>query len=478
MRSAGASIALGAASVFFLACGKPAGGPGDLPDAGQPDSRQDGGSVDDGNDSGVDEGDGCPALFDQDRLPVWSVTLSDQEWAALNEEFLNREERDDAGLDVNPYHPVERITYDDGRGPIEVANVLIRLKGKSSWVQTVELDPNPKMQLVIAFNEIDEDGRFFGVRKVELDMPRSDHTFIRQRLGLHILREIGQDAQCANNARLYINGEYYGLYSHLERLDKEFIQRVYGKDNGVDEGDLWKSGSQIRTNEDSYSDDRLDALWAARSAAEIDALADLESSIYAWAAEAMIPHADGYHIGRYNFFLYDHPERGFVWLPFDLDTGFDYYRHDLDVAFPPCSRRDYDYWIPYATTLSDPAWMERYVDAVAEARSRIDPADHVELVDTWSAQIAGAAAEDPHRPFDMDDHQWALDLLREHLHLRARFIDDWIACRGGGGGADNDGDGVIFCFDCDDYRASISPDKTEVCNGVDDDCDGFLDEGC
>lgn len=32
--------------------------------------------------------------------------------------------------------------------------------------------------------------------------------------------------------------------------------------------------------------------------------------------------------------------------------------------------------------------------------------------------------------------------------------------------------------DCDDTDEAVSPDAEEVCNGVDDDCDGDIDEGC
>lgn len=45
-------------------------------------------------------------------------------------------------------------------------------------------------------------------------------------------------------------------------------------------------------------------------------------------------------------------------------------------------------------------------------------------------------------------------------------------------GADHDGDGFSGCGgDCDDTRAGIHPGAVEVCNGLDDDCDGAIDDG-
>ncbi len=39
-------------------------------------------------------------------------------------------------------------------------------------------------------------------------------------------------------------------------------------------------------------------------------------------------------------------------------------------------------------------------------------------------------------------------------------------------------DGLLSCgFDCDDTRATINSTAVESCNGVDDDCDGVIDEG-
>ena len=41
---------------------------------------------------------------------------------------------------------------------------------------------------------------------------------------------------------------------------------------------------------------------------------------------------------------------------------------------------------------------------------------------------------------------------------------------------DLDEDGVPNCNDCDDLNPSVNPEAEEQCDGIDNDCDGSVDE--
>jgi hypothetical protein len=244
-----------------------------------------------------------------------------------------------------------------------------------------------------------------------------------------------------------VNGELYGLYANIEKIDKEFLQRLWDDD---DEGPLYKYGSVPSANEEDVNEARLDE-WLYGDLTAIDGVADLEQAVAGWAAEAILPQGDGYFGGRGNFYMYDHPARGFVFIPWDLDSAFDWVREprldpilyiaDEEVKYPQ-----------FAAVVADPTWRTAYVDAVEAALEKLDVAVLQARVDEWSAQIADAASADPNKQFTFERHQEKVASLRSWLDLRAAFVREWLDCQRGvaGATADADADGIRWCDDCDE----------------------------
>ncbi len=76
-----------------------------------------------------------------------------------------------------------------------------------------------------------------------------------------------------------------------------------------------------------------------------------------------------------------------------------------------------------------------------------------------------------------------LTLSALSLHACGRPKYDTYTCVGCGavfgdtGYRDDDGDGYGYYDDCDDQDPDVNPSGQEECDGVDNDCDGDIDEG-
>jgi hypothetical protein len=129
--------------------------------------------------------------------------------------------------------------------------------------------------------------------------------------------------------------------------------------------------------------------------------------------------------------------------------------------------------------MNDPATRAKYVDAIAAMLGQWNVSQIQGWIDTWSQQIASAAAADPHKPATSDFNK-AVAAARDVVAKRAEFLQSFVDCeKSGAASDDHDGDGVRWCDDCRDDNASVHPGAAEVCgNGLDDDCNGLVDDGC
>ncbi len=425
----------------------------------------------------------CADLFDQRTLATYDFDITGDQMSGLEGEFHNLTALD-AGLDFATYHPITfRLNGET------VTDAQIKLHGQSSWEQTVQLDGDrAKMQFDVSFNQVDPNGSFHGVSKLVFDMPRDDWTFLHDRLSQAWLRQVGILAPCSASARLDINGAYYGLYTLEQGVGAGTVSAFFPANPY---GDLWKGDeNQLETNKSTGGNTaRLKQFNDASDLTSLGAIMDIPGSIASWAAEAVINDSDGYYNGDHNFWLYDQGAAGFVFLPQDTDSTWDWL---ATFDLPGAKDHPVYWWFSRAqpapvmgdkwlVVLGDATWRRRYADAIETLLGKFDVGQIQGWIDTWSQQINAAATSDPHAAATPADIQTATQTARRTVSDRATYLQSFVDCEHGTGGAatDADGDGYLWCDECDDGDPRVHPGAQEICgNGIDDDCNGLVDDGC
>lgn len=353
----------------------------------------------------------CDARYDPDILPTFDLQFAQADWEAM---------QSDCYSGIQQYRPVQ-FSYEG-----ETVDAMARLKGNWSW-------SCDKFQFVVSFNEVDPDARFHGLRKMMFDAAWYDRTFLHERLAFSMFERRGLPYSCANSARVNINGDYYGLYTNIERIDREYLERNFEEPDG----NLYQAGNELKTNEDIGDIQDLVDLQSAYTIDELDALIDLDEAVAEWATEAMIPAMDNYWAGvEINYYLYDHPTRGFVYLPYDMDLSFgDSKMPNGDLIWPDTVNADpilheHPGWRKedlFKRVLADEYWCNRFVEELSLARTAYDPDAMRADIDTWDAQIIDAFNEEPHKLFTQADHTESIQELRSFLDDRAAVVDRWLA---------------------------------------------------
>ena len=358
---------------------------------------------------------GCPALYAQDLLPTFELEISDKELSKLKNEWELGDE------DNLAEHPLLAFKYQDHI----VTTATVSLRGNSKWWPQM----GKKMQLEVAFNTVDPKGRFMGLRKLLFDAARYNESFLRDRLALAILNDVGLPAPCANNARVVLNGEYFGLFTSIEKVDKEVLERRFEDP----EGNLYKrQGWAKKTNDADMDVSDIEALLAAKTLGDLEKLMHLDEALLEWAAEAVIPNGDGTWAGGLNGYYYNDPKTGFNVIPWDLDATFTRLPETTD---PYLYLKPDDWGRPfYDITTADPVWFDNYIEKLAYVLEHGYNVDVLQArMDAWAAQIADAAAEDPNKPFSLADHLLAVQEQRDYVAKRAEYLKSWLACWQNGG---------------------------------------------
>ncbi len=355
----------------------------------------------------------CPQIFAQDLLPTFELELSNSELDKLKSEWKSQ-------LNDAPEHPLKSFKF----GDTVVTDATVRLRGNWKW-----WPEQGKMQLAVSFNSVNPKGRFMGLRKLLFDAAALNKSFLRDRLAMAIFRDVGLPAPCANNARVMLNGKYHGLFTSLEKIDKELIERYFEDPEGnIYERKDW----ELKNNEENPDTSDIQTLLAAKSVDSLQKSMNLDEAVLEWAAEAVMPDGDGAWSGGLNYFLYNDSKTGFNVIPWDKDATFTRLAFDTD---PYTFLKPSDHGrVFYDITTDDQAWFKKYIDAIAYVLEHGYKVDVLQTrIDTWAEQIATAAAEDSNKPFSTSEHLAAIQEKREYVAKRHAYIKAWLECWQNGG---------------------------------------------
>jgi spore coat protein H len=113
-----------------------------------------------------------------------------------------------------------------------VFNVGIRSRGRGSR------NPN-KPGLKVDFDRYSTDQKFLGLKSLVLDNLTQDPSGIHETVSMRFYERLGIPAPRETHVRLYVRGEYIGLYAIVESVDKQFLSRVFGVIGEDTQNDGW-----------------------------------------------------------------------------------------------------------------------------------------------------------------------------------------------------------------------------------------------
>ena len=357
-------------------------------------------------------------LFDDSRLGSIYITIPPDSLSILYDSVLS------------DHYYRARFVFDDNTRRDTLENVGFRLRGNTSRY-------SKKKSFKISFSEY-VPGRFYqGVKKINLNGEHNDPTMIREKLFYEIWKKAGMPERRTSFVRVYINGTYYGLYTNLEEMEKDWLTRNYQDPEGnlfkcTYPADLVYHGSQQQTyrelenttatggqvyelqtnkSQDDYAGlvdlvTVLDREPTGNFPAQISLVMNVPHFLKALALDVATGNWDDYSYNKNNYYLYERP----------ADSKFDFITYDPDNTFGvdwfhiDWSTRDCRNWINRSTALplaqkllAVPGFFDQYKCYLDTITSTITHPDSLfPRIDQIKQLIQTAAEEDLYRTLDYE----------------------------------------------------------------------------
>ena len=291
-----------------------------------------------------------------------------------------------------------------------------------------------KKSFKLDFNHFAQGRDFYGLEKLNLNGEHNDPSIVRSKLCWDIFEDIGMPATRASHVKVYINGQYYGLYISVEHIDENFIDRHYADDSGnlwkcIWPADLTYRGSDpedyhpyyneerpydLKTNKQEYDFAELAKLIRIinQNPDSLEQVINMKEVLQYLAINILTGSWDDYRFLKNNYYLYHEPNKDlFHWIPFDYDNSFsvDWFDRDWSDIDPYTyanidgSERPLTEYI-----FTRPRYVDLFTHFLEFYMSEVVSLEKIEpRLDYFLDWLTPAAMEDVYRSYDygfnMDD---------------------------------------------------------------------------
>ena len=162
-------------------------------------------------------GDDSWKVYDDSEMAIIEITVDPENLIWIYE-----------NVESDSFH-LATIHFQNGYIDEIIDSVGFRLRGNTSRNAQ-------KKSFKLDFNHFISGRDFYDVEKINLNGEHNDPSIVRSKLCWDFYQEIGVPSTRASHTKVFINGEYYGLYISIEHIDDTFLKRNYENDSG----NLWK----------------------------------------------------------------------------------------------------------------------------------------------------------------------------------------------------------------------------------------------
>ena len=226
-------------------------------------------------------------------------------------------------------------------------SVGVRYKGNSSFVEANESN-NPKVPFNIDVEFVHDDQNVMGYEKLKLSNSIFDPTFVRETIG-YLSSGFYLPTPQAGYVNVSIYGEDLGLYVNAESINKQFLRKHFGNDQGT----FFKCEPQFQYGEDYLAwpdlvwhgadsnafdyqygyelksehgwSDLIELISTLNYDTEnIEQILNVDRVLWYFASSVVIPDLDSYIFPflPHNYYLYRSASGQFEVIPWDKDQSF------------------------------------------------------------------------------------------------------------------------------------------------------------